>query len=118
MARDGGSPGRHQTCDAPHPGPLPEGEGGRRPAPAQKAKPTAIPAPSSFEAERRALLAEAAPIVKAVTDQLVADGFVGEDAWLAELERRVASYNPLPGNYVPIAAGSPNVNGRAVSKKA
>jgi hypothetical protein len=75
--------------------------------PRVREKPVA-PKESSFEAERRALLAEAAPFVKPVIDQLVAEGFVGEDAWLAELERQIASYNPLPGSYVPIAAGSRN----------
>jgi hypothetical protein len=54
------------------------------------------------------LLAEAAPFVKPVIDQLVADGFIDEEAQLAELERQIASYNPLPGSYVPIAAGSRN----------
>ncbi len=57
------------------------------PRPSQPA-PTAAPS-RSFEEERRALLAEVAPIRKAVIDDLIANGFEGEDAWLDELERRI-----------------------------
>jgi hypothetical protein len=60
------------------------------PIPAPTPRPVARPAPSPpIEEERRALLAEAAPYVAAVTDQLRAMGLVDEDAWIEELERRV-----------------------------
>ena len=55
------------------------------------------PAPSagpSFEERRRALQAEAAPYRRQVTDRLTAMGFVGEDAWLEELERRLDAPRP------------------------
>jgi len=42
----------------------------------------------SFEEERRALLAEAAPLRLAVIDRLGPMGLDDEDAWLEELERR------------------------------
>jgi hypothetical protein len=69
-------------------------------------EPTVAAPKKSFEEERRALLAEAAPIVKAVTDRLVAEGFVGEDAWLEELDRRNTAFRSLPGSFVPIAVGT------------
>jgi hypothetical protein len=47
------------------------------------------PKVSSFEDERRALLAEAAPFVKQATDRLIAMGLTDEDAWLEQLEREV-----------------------------
>jgi hypothetical protein len=66
-----------------------------------------IPPPSpSFEEERRALFAEAAPFVKAVKDRLIAEGFADEDAWIEELERRNSAFSPLPGSFVPIAVGT------------
>jgi hypothetical protein len=64
------------------------------------------PPKTSFEEERRALLAEAAPFVKPVKDRLVAEGFVDEDAWLEEFERRGAAFHQLPGSFVPITAGT------------
>ena len=64
-----------------------------------------LPPLSSFEEERRALFAEAAPFVKAVKDRLIAEGFADEDAWLEELERRTSAFKPLPGSFVPIAVG-------------
>jgi hypothetical protein len=94
--------------------PIPEGPGVKgvaspavRKAPAPKAKSTSAQPSSSFEEERRALLAEAAPYLKQAIDPLIAMGLTDEDAWLEELERRVASYSPSPrpGTFAPIAAG-------------
>jgi hypothetical protein len=50
---------------------------------------TVAPTVPSFEEERRALRAEAAPYLKQATDSLIAMGITDEDAWLEELERRV-----------------------------
>ena len=52
------------------------------PAKAPKASP-------SFEDERRALQATAAPLVKAAIDPLIAMGVTDEDAWLDALEKRI-----------------------------
>jgi hypothetical protein len=81
------------------------------PAPVVESRPRveepAVAAPNkSFEDERRAVLAEAAPIVKAGTDRLVADGYVGEDALIEELDRRNAAFRQLPGSFVPISLGA------------
>jgi hypothetical protein len=63
------------------------------------ARKQAVAPPSpTFEEERRAVLAEAAPYRQEVVDRLVAMGLVDEDAWLDELERRLeAQYDLAPG---------------------
>jgi hypothetical protein len=76
-----------------------------QPPPRAAVKRPAVPASPSFEEERRALLAEAAPYFKAATDDLIAMGLVDEDAWFEELERQEAGLASLPGSFLPIAAG-------------
>jgi hypothetical protein len=73
--------------------------------PKVREQPVSPPSPS-FEEERRALIAEAAPFVKAVKDRLIAEGFADEDAWIEELERRNSASSPFPGSFVPIALGT------------
>jgi len=63
-----------------------------RKAPARPAADSA----RSFEEERRAIQAEAAPYRQKMVDELVAEGFVDEDAWLDEMERRIEAYQPAP----------------------
>jgi hypothetical protein len=86
------------------------------PAPVVESRPQvqkpAVAAPKkSFEEERRALLAEAAPFVKTVTDRLVAEGFVDEDAWFKELDRRNAAFGQVSGSFIPMAVGSMTSSG-------
>jgi len=47
------------------------------------------PSKPTFEEERRALLAECAPIRQAVTEELIGMGLDEEDAWIDALERRI-----------------------------
>ena len=72
--------------------------------PKKSPEPPSSPPKPSFEEERRALLAEVAPIRDAMIEELVALGFEDEDAWIAELERRSSQF---AGGFVPVAAGRP-----------
>jgi len=58
------------------------------PQPPKPRQTPVAPPTSSFEEQRRALQAEAAPYRQAATDHLASLGFVDEDAMLDELERR------------------------------
>jgi hypothetical protein len=61
-------------------------------------------AASSFEDERRALQAMAAPFRNAVVEGLTSIGLVDEDAWLDELERRIEAM-PTPPERTRFAVG-------------
>ena len=77
------------------------------------------PSPS-FEEERRALLAEAAPMRAAVIEELRAMGLEDEDAWIEELERRLAAGPEFrfpgdefdPGTAGPLATERTQFGGR------
>jgi hypothetical protein len=80
------------------------------PVPAVESRPeareraVADPSPSpSFEEERRALLAEVAPVRSAVIDRLGSMGLDDEDAWLDELERRIGAMPESRGRSLPPA---------------
>lgn len=70
------------------------------------------PSTPSFEDQRRALKEEAAPFVQHVTDQLRAEGFVDEDAWLDELERRMEAWEVSRGFAEMPASGRPDAGRR------
>ena len=70
------------------------------------------PSTPSFEEQRRALREEAAPFVQHVTDQLRAEGFVDEDAWLDELERRMEAWEVSRGFTEMPRSGRPEAGGR------
>ena len=86
------------------------------PSPKSSARPIATeksdPSTPSFEEQRRALKEEAAPFVQHVTDQLRAEGFVDEDAWLDELERRMEAWEVSRGFAAMPVSGRPDAGGR------
>jgi hypothetical protein len=63
------------------------------------------PPSRSAEEKIRALQAEPAPIRLEVIDRLRSMAQVDDSEWLDALERRIECLPPLPGSYVPIAAG-------------
>jgi hypothetical protein len=67
-----------------------------RPIPAPVAEKPRAPEPS-FEDERRAIREMAAPFAEPMLDELRSLGFEDEDAYLAELERRVGAWEATPG---------------------
>jgi hypothetical protein len=71
---------------APPTGPRPETANGAR---SRVAAPASEASSTTFERERRELQAAFAPYREVVIAQLRAEGFEDEDAWVAELERRV-----------------------------
>jgi hypothetical protein len=73
--------------------------------PQKPPEPPKSPARPSFEDERRALMAEVAPIRDAMIEELVALGFEDEDAWIEELERRSARFASRSGDFIPVSAG-------------
>jgi hypothetical protein len=78
-------------------------------APMPQSKPAEKPVDPepSFEEQRRAIREAAAPFVEVVTDELRELGIEDEDAYLAELERRIDTWEPLLG-----FQGMPPLGGR------
>jgi hypothetical protein len=92
--------------DAPAPPPPPV------PAPSRRA--VAVDDTVRVSAEEvRALRADAAPIVAAVTDQLRSMGLHDEDAWLDELERRIEA---MPVRRGPLAPERTQIGGVAIKQ--
>ena len=64
-----------------------------------------IPPARPSDEKIRALQAEPASIRLGVTDRLPSMAQKGDSEWLDALERRIEGLPPLPGSFVPIAAG-------------